>query len=883
MPAVRLREHQVAGLAAIRAWTGRARGRAPRPDGERATYVSATGSGKTYTAASAALRCFPGGRILVMVPTLDLLVQTAAAWRGIGHRAPMVAVCSLEHDEVLDRLGVRATTNPIQLALWAGGGPVVVLATYASLVDRDDPDDPTGVRQVRGPLESALAGGPRLYGQRMEGFDLAVVDEAHGTTGDRSRPWAAIHDNTRVPAAFRLYMTATPRVLAAPGAGVEGLAIASMESDPDGTYGEWIHELGLSEAISREILAAFEIDVLEIRDPDPVLGLSEEALRGRRLALLQTALLEHAARHDLKTVMTFHHRVEEAEAFAARLPLTAAALYATEPTLDALAAAERMPRSSIDAGLYDLDPGRHVPPDRVWAAWLCGDHLVAERREAIRRFANGIDAEGRRVHRAFLASVRVLGEGVDITGERGVEAVCFADTRGSQVELVQNIGRALRPDPDGTTKTARVLVPVFLQEGEDPEDMVASASYAPLVAVLNGLRSHSEHLVAGLASGARTHGTRTVHVPRDAHGRPTGEVDAPDGRGDQEARSDRADHAAQDPGATAESPLLRFATPRDPATVAAFLRTRVYRPDSLVWLEGYQALRRWRAARGIEGPYAVPYDTETELGATGAFPLGRWVHQQRRSHRAGTLEPYRRERLDDEGMVWEPGDEAWETNLAVLRSYHRVHGHLAPRQDARWGGTGEDAIAIGRLVSNLRRPGALGKDPDRATARAARLAALDPDWNCPWPLDWQRQYRVLARLAADEPDGRLPDIAPGVVFDGDDLGAWLTRQLRAWPRLAAEQRHRLTLLGVAPSAPRTAPPKARPSAAFERGVEALAQYAAREGAGATPARGHVETLLVDGEEHRHRLGVWYANTRQRRAALTAAQRETLSALGVAWA
>jgi predicted helicase len=58
-----------------------------------------------------------------------------------------------------------------------------------------------------------------------------------------------------------------------------------MASDPDSTYGEWIYELGLSEAIERNILAGFEIDVLEIRDPSPVLGLSEEALRGRRLAV----------------------------------------------------------------------------------------------------------------------------------------------------------------------------------------------------------------------------------------------------------------------------------------------------------------------------------------------------------------------------------------------------------------------------------------------------------------------------------------------------------------------------------------------------------------------------------------------------------------------
>ncbi|MEU2549588.1 Helicase associated domain protein [Streptomyces roseolus] len=876
---IHLREHQVAGLAAIRSWLGWPHTRTPRPAGERATYVSATGSGKTYTAAAAAREFFPRGRVLVMVPTLDLLAQTARAWRRIGHTGPMVAVCSLYGDEVLDALGVRVTTNPIQLALWAGAGLVVVFATYASLVDRDDPEDPLGTAKVRGPLETALAGGERMYGQRMDGFDLAVVDEAHGTAGDAARPWAAIHDNTRIPADFRLYMTATPRILTAPRPGADGeeTSIVSMADDPDGTYGAWIHELGLSEAVTREILAGFEIDVLEIRDPDPILALSEEALRGRRLALLQTALLEHAARHNLKTVMTFHHRVEEAKAFASRLPKTAAELYAAEPTLEALRKAEEaLPESSIQARFYDLDPGRHVPPDRVWSAWLCGDHKVTERREAIEQFANGIDKHSRRVHRAFLASVRVLGEGVDITGERGVEAVCFADTRGSQVELVQNIGRALRPRTDGTAKTARIIVPVFLQPGEDPKDMVASASYDPLVAVLNGLRAHSEHLVSDIASSARTHGIRTPHVHRDEEGRIIPAAGAGQGQGAGEE--------------AAGSALLHFAGPRDPATIAAFLRTRVYRPESLVWLEGYQALRRWRAEHGITGLHAVPYDTEAPLGQGAGerlFPLGRWVHQQRKSLRVGTLEPHRKTQLDAEGMVWEPGEEAWESKLAALRSYHRAHGHLAPRQDAVWGESDQDTIAIGQLIANLRRPGALGKDPERAVTRAAQLAAIDEDWNCPWPLDWQRHHRVLARLAADEPDGHLPDIAPGVVHDGDDLGTWITRQRRAWDTLTDEQRTRLTALGL--TAPAPAPPpaqgtgKGKLSAAFLRGVEALAQFTAREGTGVTPARGHIERLLDDGEEHEHKLGIWYANTRQRRANLNPTQRAALTDLGVTWA
>ncbi|WP_206508041.1 DEAD/DEAH box helicase [Streptomyces chrestomyceticus] len=887
MSAIPLKEHQVDQRAAFRRWVGfPARSSVP-PQGARATIVSATGSGKTITAAACALESFADGRILVTVPTLDLLVQTAQAWRAVGHRAPMVAVCSLENDPVLNELGVRTTTNPIQLALWAGHGPVVVFATYASLVDREDPEDPTGQRKVRGPLEAALAGGERLYGQRMDGFDLAIVDEAHGTAGDLGRPWAAIHDNARIPADFRLYLTATPRILAAarPQRGADGqeAEIASMADDPNGTYGAWLAELGLSEAIEREILAGFEIDVLEIRDPSPVLGESEEARRGRRLALLQTALLEQAAAHNLRTVMTFHQKVEEAQAFADKLPKTAAELYVNDTSDEDLAAADKLPKSSIDAQFYDLEAGRHVPPDRVWAAWLCGDHLVSERREVLRQFANGIDAAGRRVHRAFLASVRVLGEGVDITGERGVDSICFADTRGSQVEIVQNIGRALRLNKDGSTKTARIIVPVFLEPGEDPTDMVASASFRPLVAVLQGLRSHDERLVEQLASRALTSGKRKIHIQRDEHGRIVGAGGESFGDDQEQDGTD----------ATAESALLHFSSPRDAATIAAFLRTRVYRPESLVWLEGYQALIRWRAENKITGLYSVPYDIETTVGVTEDFPLGRWVHQQRKALRAGELEPRRKELLDapEAGTVWEPGEEAWENKLAALRSYRRAAGHLAPRQDAVWG-EGDAMVPVGQHMANLRRKGGLGKDPKRAAARAEQLTAVDPDWDCPWPLDWQRHYRVLADLVDADGPTVLTEIQPGVLFDGDDLGRWLKRQTNAWAQLSEKQQRRLTELSVKPAErPATAPADkgtgttaGKTAAAFQRGVAALAQYITREGHHRVP-RNHTEKVTVDGEDAPVvvKLGVWISNTKTRRDKLTPEQRTVLAELGPEWA
>ncbi|MFJ5220562.1 Helicase associated domain protein, partial [Streptomyces sp. NPDC088354] len=468
---------------------------------------------------------------------------------------------------------------------------------------------------------------------------------------------------------------------------------------------------------------------------------------------------------------------------------------------------------------------------------------------------------------------------------------CFADTRGSQVEIVQNIGRALRPNPDGSTKVARIIVPVFLQPGEDPTDMIASASYAPLVSVLQGLRSHSEHLVEQLANRARTSGPRTVHFRRDAEGRiiNAGGSTAGEDQGAAEGRTETG----------AESALLNFATPRDPATIAAFLRTRVYRPESLVWLEGYQALRHWREEKGITGLYAVPYDTEVDLGVV-RFPLGRWVNQQRRALRAGEFEERRRKLLDEPeaGMVWEPGDQAWETKLAAFRSFHRTHGHLAPRQDAVWGealdnGDGKP-VPVGQHLANLRRKDGLGKDLERAAARAEQLAAIDPDWDCPWPLDWQRHYAVLRDLAETEPDHSVAGIEPGVTFNGDDLGAFIARQSRDWAQLSTEQQQRLTALGIRPTPPSegegaaskgTAQGSSKAQQAFQRGLTALAQWIEREGAGRPVPRGHSESITVENEAEPVlvKLGVWISNTKQRRGKLTPEQRAALADLGVEWA
>ncbi|MEU2681330.1 Helicase associated domain protein [Streptomyces sp. NPDC007107] len=869
---ISLRPHQVEAVdSIIEGLSLPVDGSVPAP-GQRGQVHMSTGSGKTITAAVAALRMVPRGMVGVLVPTLDLLTQTVEAWRAVGHTAPAVAVCSLGADPLLDALDVRCTTNPTQLALWtAQAGPTLVFATYASLSPQGLADDQGDEEDSAAPgvLERALRGS---YGQTMRPFDLLVVDEAHRTSGDLGKAWAAVHDQARIPAERRLYMTATPRLWeASPGsAGADetgGRLVASMD-DVD-LYGPVLFEYGLMESVERGVLARFEIDVLEIRDPQaPGPDASPEERRGRRLAALQEALLKHADTTGVRSFMTFHARTLDAMAFARALPETAAELHATDPA---------------------------AYPGRVGAEWLCGEHPAAHRRVVLDRFADGIDADGWVTDLGVLSSCRVLGEGVDIRGKRGVGAVVFADTRSSPVEIVQITGRGLRQDP-GEGKVARLIVPIFLEPGEDPSDMMASSSYRPLVSVLQGLRAHDERVIERMALGTTTARGRATSVValdpvhEDGEDDDVQEDDADHGieaaAGTEDAMGEEAAEAAAQDGTDDDTPeeehpgagvpLLRFSLPRDPGAVALFLRTRVLHPDSEVWLTGYNALRHWVREHGDA---QVPLDASVELGEDGiTYALGTWVSEQRRAFRLGTLKAWRADLLNEVGMVWSVADAGFWRNLTAARTYFSVHGSLAAPKDAV-----VEGVAVGQWLANLRKAGGLGKDEERATQRRAALESIDPEWNPDWSVEWQRHYATARALLSEEHG--LTEVLPGVLVHGCDVGAWVNRQRAhsVWESLLPEQQQRLEGLGLAPLP--AAPAKKKAAAgpgAFERGVLALEQYKARTGSVTVP-RAHIETVVIDGQEHGVKLGVFLTNSKTRRAKLAADKLAVLAALGLEWA
>ncbi|TQJ37056.1 helicase associated domain-containing protein [Streptomyces sp. SLBN-115] len=695
-------------------------------------------------------------------------------------------------------LRVRSTTNPIQLALWHGTGPVTIYATYASL----------------GVLAEAFEG---AYGQKLDPVDLAVVDEAHRSSGSMGKAWADIHDQSVIPAQRRLYMTATPRIWQERldrevAEGVRDPLPREMAAsmDDEAVFGPVLYKLSLASAVSRGLLARYQIIVLELQDPlvtpERLMGEERrgEEVRGQRLGALQAALLHTMAQHDLQTCITFHHRTMEAQAYAEGLERVAAKLHADRP---------------------------EIYPSGVWADWLCGEHAPQRRSEVLAGF-------GTTARRAVLSNCRVLGEGVDI---RAVDSVALLDPKGAPHDIVQAIGRALRQTP-GQNKLASLIVPVFLQPGEQPEDMFTSGSYRPLVKVLEGLRAHDEEAVELLA---------IPQEPQKDVAQPSQYIGPPPREGEDESRL-----------------LLRFAAPRDPVMVADWVSFNVIDTEKQDWARGWAALKRFTERVGHA---RVPYGHKEP---PGPYPLGQWVAEQRRAYGAGQMTGQRARRLEQLGMVWSPADERFQENLEAAKAYYEQHFSLcAPRSASALD------RPIGQWLSNLRRPGALEGHPEWETA----LREIDEHWNPAWPADWQRHYAALRELVRDEDQ---VDVLPGVTVNGMDVGrfAQKQRQHSVWQGLMDGQRELLEAIGITPPPEPETPPKPSRAAsgAFERGIAALAQYKARTGSLA-PSRGHEERIVVGGEEYVVKLGVFLSNSKSRRGKLTADKLQALAALGLEWA
>ena len=441
---------------------------------DRGKLIMACGTGKTFTALRIAETVAKvSGTVLYLVPSISLFQQSMREWathRTIPHR--YIGICSdtragrNDEDASLQELEIPVTTDPERilesLRFARPEAMTVVFCTYHSL---------GLVRQAQD------AGAPP--------FDLVLCDEAHRTTGierpgDKASPFVLVHDEKKIRAAKRLYMTATPRLYtegAKSKAAHHNVDVFSMD-DPE-TFGPQFHRLPFSKAVDQELLSDYKVVVLAVSEEHVDAYLQAHLAQSSGLINLDDAAKIVGCWQALQDPENKHTNG------AVTRPLRRAIAFTN--TIESSQRLEKHWDGIVEQAIGLL------PEDEQSVALSCETRHVDGKHHALERKARIEWLKGKSSNTCrILSNARCLTEGIDVPA---LDAVLFMSPRNSQVEVVQAVGRAMRRAKG--KNYGYIILPVAVPAGVDPAGALDHEErFKAVWSVLRALRSHDDRLEA---------------------------------------------------------------------------------------------------------------------------------------------------------------------------------------------------------------------------------------------------------------------------------------------------------------------------------------------------------------------------------------------------
>lgn len=248
--------------------------------------------------------------------------------------------------------------------------------------------------------------------------DLCIFDEAHKTVGQYDKQFSLLLDDKNLEIKKRLFMTATPKMYEGE---LDNEKILSMNDEK--WYGKEVYSYSMSNAIKDNYLSKYELSTMVVDskyiekavNKNKYVSENKATFESHHLAtviMLLNSFRENKCHH----LITYHNSVASSLRFKAIL--------------------ENLNK------IYKL---------KITILDISGNHTMSQRKKIITEFdKNSL---------AILVSAKVLNEGVDIPI---IDSICFVDSRCSTIDIIQCIGRALRPHPK--KNIARIFIPLIVDD-----------------------------------------------------------------------------------------------------------------------------------------------------------------------------------------------------------------------------------------------------------------------------------------------------------------------------------------------------------------------------------------------------------------------------------
>ena len=417
-----------------------------REGNARGKMIMPCGTGKSLTSYWIA-ESLNAKNILISVPSLVLLRQSLNLWleESSSRNLKVNWLCVCSDDTIADNdsiivntqdLGIPISTDIQSISEWLiktktnENGINLLFTTYQS--------------------GKIVASSAKITNYT---FDLGIFDEAHKTVGTKDKLFSHLLFEDNVNISKRIFMTATERRYA-------GNSDEIVSMDDYEIYGDTFELLTFKEAIEEKpkilcdysilTIAVLKSEIKELIQKNIYVnpqGDWDEEVESQILASV-IALRKAMKKYSVKHAISFHGSILRAEKYKKYQELFNSN-FSDIPILESFHVSGKMSTSYRD--------------------------------KIINEFKNS--------NLGLITNAKCLTEGVDIPD---IDSILFADPRKSTIDIIQAVGRALRPSKE--KENAFIIIPLIIDDN-NPNSIFESEDFKDVLMTLRALASNDERII----------------------------------------------------------------------------------------------------------------------------------------------------------------------------------------------------------------------------------------------------------------------------------------------------------------------------------------------------------------------------------------------------